>query len=150
MPADGDTIRPATSASLRPDNHLLVDDRRIRLSKGPKEHSVAPAIDPLFRTAALAWGPAVVGVVLTGMLDDGTPGLQAIKSRGGTTVVQDPDDAVESSMPRSALRFVDVEHCVPLALMPALLTLAAPPAPAAPEHHAVDDSFACEQSDRIG
>jgi two-component system, chemotaxis family, protein-glutamate methylesterase/glutaminase len=112
-----------------PDHHMLLEEDHILLTRGPKEHHTRPAIDPLFRSAALSFGPRAVGVVLTGMLDDGTPGLQAIKRAGGTTVVQDPDDAVERSMPESALQYVDVDHCLPLALMPVLLeTLANEPA----------------------
>ena len=115
-----------------PDHHMLVAGNRLGLSRGPKEHHTRPAIDPLFRSAALAHGPDVIGVVLTGGLDDGTAGLQAIKARGGVAVVQDPDDASASSMPASALRYVDIDHCVPLPIMPMLLTTlaAAPPRPA--------------------
>lgn len=105
-----------------PDHHMLVVDDRIVLTRGPKEHHTRPAIDPLFRSAALAHGADVIGVVLTGRLDDGTAGLQAIKNAGGTAVVQDPDDAVASSMPASALRYVDVDHCVPLPLVAPLLS----------------------------
>jgi two-component system, chemotaxis family, protein-glutamate methylesterase/glutaminase len=103
------------------DHHMLVEDHTIRLARGPKEHHARPAIDPLFRSAALAHGPSVIGVVLTGYLDDGTAGLQAIKRRGGVAVVQDPDDAEMPSMPESALRHVHVDHRVPLAAMGALL-----------------------------
>lgn len=106
----------------RPDHHLLVDANCIRLSKGPKENRSRPAIDPLFRTAAAAYGNRVIGVILTGMLDDGTAGLAAVKERGGTTVVQDPTDALYPSMPRSALQYVGADHVVPLAQIAALLT----------------------------
>lgn len=105
-----------------PDHHLLVVGDRLRLSRGPKEHHSRPAIDPLFRSAALIMGPAVVGVVLTGRLDDGTAGLQAIKECGGIAVVQEPADAAEPSMPASALRYVQIDHCVPLAALAGLLT----------------------------
>lgn len=98
-----------------PDCHLLLDGNRFRLSHGPKEHHTRPAIDPLFRSAALAYGPRAIGVVLTGRLDDGTAGLQAIKECGGVAVVQDPADALEPGMPSSALQFVEIDHCVPLA-----------------------------------
>jgi two-component system chemotaxis response regulator CheB len=90
--------------------------------RGPKEHHTRPAIDPLFRSAALSAGPAVIGVILTGMLDDGTAGLQAIKMCRGLAVVQSPDDAFCSDMPRSALRNVQVDHCVALSEMGPLLT----------------------------
>lgn len=133
---DGEPIAPGHIRMAPPDHHLLVDGRRLRLSRGPKEHHSRPAIDPLFRSAALAMGPAVIGVVLTGRLDDGTAGLQAIKACGGMAVVQHPSDAIESSMPSSALRYVEVDHCVPLAAMAGLLVAlvgakaaSAPPAP---------------------
>ena len=101
----------------------------VYLNRGPKEHHTRPAIDPLFLSAALAQGPETIGVILTGTLDDGTFGLQAIKQCGGTALVQDPSDAEEPSMPESALRHVDVDHCVPLADMAQLLAAlaAAPP-----------------------
>ena len=120
-----------------PDHHLLVEDGHIRLTKGPKEHFTRPAIDPLFLSAALNYGPAAVGVVLTGTLEDGTAGLQAIKQCGGIAVVQDPRDAVEPEMPRSALRHVAVDHCAPVAaLAEVLVRLATGPALAAAPHPA--------------
>lgn len=104
-----------------PDCHMLIEERSIALSRGPREHHTRPAIDPLFRSAALAAGPRVIGVVLSGHLDDGTAGLQAIKDHGGVAMVQDPQDAEVPSMPRSALQYVEVDHCVPIAGMAALL-----------------------------
>ena len=129
---DGETIRAGHVYVAPPDHHMLLVGEKITLTRGPKEHHTRPAIDPLFRSAALAHGSDVVGVVLTGNLDDGTNGLQVIKERGGIAVVQDPDDAEVRSMPVSALRYVDVDHCLPLPLIPMLLTTlaAAPPRPA--------------------
>ena len=113
-----------------PDHHLLMTPRTIRLSRGPRENHTRPAIDPLFRTAALHWGRKVTGVVLTGELDDGTAGLAAIKLCGGCTVVQDPQEAIAPSMPSSALANVEVDHCVLLpAIAPLLSRLVAPPTP---------------------
>jgi two-component system, chemotaxis family, protein-glutamate methylesterase/glutaminase len=105
-----------------PDLHFTVEDGHALLSRGPRENWARPAIDPLFRSAAVAYGPSAVGVVLTGNLYDGTAGLLAIKQAKGVAVVQDPRDAEHSTMPRSALRHVAVDHCVPLAGMAALLT----------------------------
>jgi len=95
-----------------PDRHLLLGaNGRILLSRGPRENLSRPAIDPLFRSAALAFGPRVIGAVLSGGLDDGCAGLRGIKMCGGTTIVQDPTDAVADSMPRNALRSTDVDYC---------------------------------------
>jgi two-component system chemotaxis response regulator CheB len=111
-----------------PDRHLVVVDTTAVSSRGPRENWARPAIDPLFRSAAEVFGPRVIGVILTGMLNDGTPGLYEVKRRGGITVVQDPDDAEAPSMPKSALDNVEVDFCVTLAEMPSLLVrLAAEP-----------------------
>lgn len=116
-----------------PDRHMLVREGYIRLSHGPQENLARPAIDPLFRSAAAAYGPRVVGIILTGQLDDGTAGLLAVKDRGGTTIVQDPSEATAASMPRSAIRSVPVDHCCKLAEMAKLMVRLAdddPPADA--------------------
>ena len=126
---DGQVLEKATVYVAPPDHHMLVHDGRIRLSRGAKEHHTRPAIDPLFRSAALARGPGAVGVVLTGRLDDGTAGLKAIKKRGGVALVQDPAEAEHPGMPRSALQTVAVDHCLPLEGIAAQLErLVAPPA----------------------
>jgi two-component system chemotaxis response regulator CheB len=86
----------------------------VHLSHGPKENWTRPAINPLFRSAAAAYGAGVIGVILTGTLDDGIAGLAEIKRRGGVAVVQDPRSALYSSMPLNALKSVDVDNVVPL------------------------------------
>jgi two-component system, chemotaxis family, protein-glutamate methylesterase/glutaminase len=126
----GEPIRPGRIYVAPPDQHMLAVAGTIELTRGPKEHHSRPAIDPLFVSAALSHGPAALGVLLTGMLDDGTAGLQAIKRCGGTALVQDPREAFAPSMPASALRHVATDHCVPLAEMgPLLGRLAAQPLP---------------------
>ncbi len=122
---DGEEIRPNRIYVAPPDYHLIISDDRLRLAQGPKENRFRPAIDPLFRSAALAFGRRVVGVILTGYLDDGTAGLAAVKTAGGLAIVQDPLEAVAPSMPRSALRAVQVDHCLKLAkIAPMLVKLA--------------------------
>jgi two-component system, chemotaxis family, protein-glutamate methylesterase/glutaminase len=104
-----------------PDCHLLLKTHHVLVAKGARENRYRPAIDPLFRSAAVAHGPRVIGVILSGQLDDGTVGMQAIKTCGGLTVVQDPKDAEYPEMPQSVLNHVSVDHCAPLARMGTLL-----------------------------
>jgi two-component system chemotaxis response regulator CheB len=113
-PRDGDEIQHGRVYVAPPDHHLLLEAERIRVFHGPKENRTRPAINPLFRSAAHAYGGRVTGVILTGMLDDGVAGLAEIKRRGGVAVVQDPETALFPSMPRHALRLVDVDYVVPL------------------------------------
>jgi len=120
--ADGEALRRGHIFVAPPDHHLLVMNGHVRLSRGAKEHHTRPAVDPLFRTAALAYGPRAIGVVLSGRLDDGTSGLQAIKACGGQALVQDPADALEPSMPRHAIRYVAVDHVADADALAALLT----------------------------
>lgn len=128
-PVDGEIFVPGRIYVAPPDHHVLLDPAgRVRVSRGPKENRFRPAIDPLFRSAAHAFGSRVIGVVLTGALDDGTAGLWAIKRHGGATIVQDPDEAFVPSMPQSALRYVDVDHCMSIAeIGPLLARLAEEP-----------------------
>ncbi|RZK52601.1 MAG: chemotaxis protein CheB [Hymenobacter sp.] len=104
-----------------PDRHLLVKDNHLLVTKGPRENSYRPAADALFRSAAITFDSHVVGVVLTGMLHDGTAGLDFVQRCGGITVVQDPAEAEFPSMPASALRGVAIDYVATLAAMGPLL-----------------------------
>jgi two-component system chemotaxis response regulator CheB len=103
------------------DHHLLVRSDRIELSSGPKENGVRPAADPMFRSLARAWGAASVAVVLSGALGDGAAGALAVAQAGGHVIIQDPDDALVSSMPVSALAVTAAHDVLPMAEMGAAL-----------------------------
>jgi two-component system chemotaxis response regulator CheB len=120
-PLEGEPIRPGHIYVAPPDHHLVIEDGKVTLSRGPKENRHRPSLDPLFRSAARAYGRQVIGVVLTGSLDDGTVGLQTIKRAGGIAIVQDPEDAFCPEMPRSAMNHVQADYVVPLARIPSLL-----------------------------
>ncbi|GLV54738.1 chemotaxis protein CheB [Dictyobacter sp. S3.2.2.5] len=121
-PADGEPIEYGKIYVAPPDYHLLLERGCVKLIRGPKENRNRPAIDPLFRSAAHAYGRRAAGVILTGGLDDGTSGLFTIKQKRGLAVVQDPQEALYSSMPRSALAHVDVDYVLPLHEIAPLLT----------------------------
>ncbi|HKF53573.1 MAG TPA: chemotaxis protein CheB [Candidatus Acidoferrales bacterium] len=104
-----------------PDRHLLVEDSHAAAVMGPKENRSRPAIDVLFRSAARHFRARVIGVILTGLLDDGTTGMWEIKRHHGITIVQDPKEAQYPQMPRSVLEHVAVDYCLPLAKISSLL-----------------------------
>jgi two-component system chemotaxis response regulator CheB len=118
-----------------PDLHLMVHNNEIRLGSGAHENRWRPSIDILFRTAAAHFTSRVVGIILTGMLNDGTTGMSAIKRAGGVAIVQDPQEAEFSDMPASVINNVDVDYLATIAQMPAILhaiTSQAPPPPVEP------------------
>jgi two-component system, chemotaxis family, protein-glutamate methylesterase/glutaminase len=119
---DGEPVATGRITIAPPDRHLLLDRGSLRLVRGPREGHHRPAIDPLFRSAASSYGSRVVAVVLSGLLRDGSAGLAAVKAAGGFTIVQDPDDALYSDMPRNALRSVAVDEVCPASEIAALLT----------------------------
>jgi two-component system, chemotaxis family, protein-glutamate methylesterase/glutaminase len=118
---DYERIEHARIYIAPPDHHLLVYGDTLRLGHGARENHARPAIDPMFRSAAVCCGPRTVGLVLTGYLHDGTSGLNAVKRCGGITVVQDPADAAFPEMPRNAMAATRADHVVRLAEMPELL-----------------------------
>ncbi|MBB5363947.1 chemotaxis protein CheB [Deinococcus humi] len=121
-PLDGESMQPGQVYVAPPDHHLIVEDDHVALTKGPKENHARPSINALFRSAAYLYGPSVIGVVLSGMLDDGVSGLYAIKRRGGQAVVQSPQDAEFNAMPLNALQEVEVDYVVAAQDMAPLLT----------------------------
>ncbi|MGE5112374.1 MAG: chemotaxis protein CheB [Acidobacteriaceae bacterium] len=120
-PKNGEPIENGMIYVAPPDHHLIVEPGMLRTIRGPRENHHRPAIDPTFRSAAASYGRRVIGVVLTGLLDDGTSGLMVVRAHGGAAVVQDPRTALFPSMPESALERVPDSHVVPLAELPVLL-----------------------------
>jgi two-component system chemotaxis response regulator CheB len=104
-----------------PDHHLMIGEDRVRVSRGPRENGHRPAVDPLFRSAARSRGAAMIAVVLSGALDDGTAGLLVVKARGGIAIVQSPEDALHTGMPSAAIRGDSPDHVVDMGRLPGLL-----------------------------
>ena len=157
---NGDAFRAGCIYVAPPGFHLLLHDRHMMLRRGPRENLARPAIDPLFRSAALSYGASVIGVLLSGSLSDGTAGLRAVKAVGGLAVVQHPEDAPVPSMVQSALRYVEIDHCVPAAELGALLarlaaepageTFAAPPTVRLEAAIAAQEHSTMKEADRLG
>ena len=148
-PFDGQVFEHGHIYVAGPDHHLLLRPDRMLVRRGPYENRTRPAINALFRSAAIAFGGRVTGVVLTGLLDDGTDGLIAIKAAGGLSVVQDPDEAAWPSMPRNAVKRDHVDHVVSLDAMGVLLAdiawQPAHPSVPLPEEYLTEDQIAAQE-----
>jgi two-component system chemotaxis response regulator CheB len=129
-PEDGEEIRSGHIYVAPPDHHLLIDANSVLVTRGPKENRNRPSVDALFRSAAYNHGAKVVGIVLSGALEDGTSGLWSIKRMGGVTIVQDSREAAFDSMPASALSEVEIDHCLSVhQIGPLLMKIANQPQP---------------------
>jgi two-component system chemotaxis response regulator CheB len=125
-----EAVKPGRIYVAPPDHHMLLDHGMVRITKGPKENRFRPAIDPLFRSAAFHYGNRVIGIILSGALDDGVAGLWMIKQYGGLAIVQDPSEAEVPSMPLHALESVNVDYVATVDNMTPLLSkLVAEPVP---------------------
>jgi two-component system chemotaxis response regulator CheB len=148
-PVDGQEIERGHIYVGAPDHHLLLRPGKVLMRRGPFENRTRPAVNALFRSAAVHYGGRAIGVVLTGLLDDGTEGLIAIKAGGGLSLIQDPEDAEWPSMPRNALKRDHVDHSLPLSELPALLARlaqeeAGPTVPIPEEYH-IEDRIAAQE-----
>jgi len=129
MPADGTRIEKGMIYVAPPDRHLLLKKGHMHLTRGPHENRSRPAIDVLFRSAAVTYGPRVIGLILSGFLSDGVVGLMAIKRCGGVIIVQDPTDAKYPALPQNALQAMQADYVLPVAEIGAVITrLAGEPA----------------------
>lgn len=134
---DNESISMGRIYIAPPDRHMLLTPRHIEITAGPKENGFRPAVDPLFRSAARAFGKQVCGVILSGGLDDGSEGMREIKAAGGAAIVQDPEQALFRSMPMNAILHVEVDHVLRSQQIPAMLVELAnrPAAPARERTH---------------
>lgn len=133
-PRDDQVMEQGMIYVAPPNHHMLLEDNRILIKKGPKENRFRPSIDALFRSAAYTFKTRAIGIILSGMLDDGTSGMWSVKRMGGLAIIQAPDDAIYSSMPNSVVEYVDADYTVPVSEMAGLIQqLISEPAPEKPE-----------------
>jgi two-component system chemotaxis response regulator CheB len=145
--SDGEAMEGGNIYVAPPDSHLVVSDGTLALDHGPRVNGHRPAIDPLFRSAAETWGSGAAGVILSGVLDDGTAGLMAIKRAGGLTFAQDPEEALYEMMPRSAIEFVRPDRVATardLGLALAQLAASPPPEPGQRQPDTTDEETIIE------
>lgn len=147
---DGDVLERGRVYVASADRHLMVTSDGIRVTRGPKESRARPSIDVLFRSAAVAYGPRVIGVVLSGALDDGTAGLWAIRDHGGVALAQCPDEAQVASMPQSAIEHVQIDTVGPVKELASRIAALVNESAAEPEvspsdqRHQVENTIALE------
>ena len=145
-PTDGEEIENGCIYVAPPDHHLLIEDSHARVVRGPRENGPRPAIDPLFRSAARTFGSRAVGVILSGVLDDGAAGLAAVKAAGGRTVVQTPSDALYDGMPLAAIESGPPDYVVPVAEIAQLLVGLVTDAPPDPANSSSNGDAVLEES----
>lgn len=145
-PRDGDAFQKGQIYVAPPNCHMMLDARRIRLVRGPREHGVRPAVDALFRSAGISLGPRVTAVVLSGNLDDGTSGIEIIKANGGMCLAQNPEDALYSGMIKSAIESGCVDEVVPLSKIAARLVELAKEAAEAEEEPMFEEEDKIEEA----
>ncbi len=159
LATDGGRFERGVVYVAAPDRHLVIDGEHMRLPRGPRENSSRPAIDPLFRSAAVSHATSVIGVLLSGNLHDGSAGLDAVHRCGGITIVQDPDEARVPEMPASALAFTEIHHRIEMhelaTLVRRLVSEPAPPRPPVPDDLATEVRLAgrpvsSEELDSLG
>lgn len=130
QPKDGEEIKSGMIYVAANDHHLLIEGSKVYMKKGPKENRFRPSIDALFRSAAYVYGSRVIGIVLSGLMNDGTSGLWSIKRMGGITIIQAPEDADYPQMPQNVLEYVEVDYTMPVVGMGEFVTtLVEQPAP---------------------
>ena len=133
-PMDREKIEPGKIYVAPPDHHLLIEDGHTVVKKGPKENRFRPSVDALFRSAAYEYGSRVIGVVLSGFLDDGTSGLWSVKRLGGISIIQQPEESEFPDMPLNVLEYVDVDYKLKASeIAPMLVKLTEEKAPKTPK-----------------
>jgi len=114
---DGEEIEPGKIYVAPNDHHMLLEEGRVVVKRGPRENRFRPAIDALFRSAAYVYRSRVIGIILSGLLDDGASGIWTIKQLGGIAIVQKPEDAEQPQLPTNVLQYVDADYTVAAADM---------------------------------